>query len=284
VSAFGVLVGWAVREAVRRRVFLVVGILTLGYLALFFLGTRVAFRSLGDDGANGVPVDTHDLAGATLTGLAMFAVLFLGSVLAVFLGVAAFRGDAESGLLQPIVTRPVGRGVVVLSRAAAAAVVSGAYVAVVFALSLLVVRVNGSWSPASPVGPGARLVAAVVVVSALCVLGSTVLSTVANGIATFMVFGAGLFAGLMGQVARGIGSTTLQHVATGVSWGLPFEALYQDGLAALGSQQNGLTRTLVQLGPFGGGAPASVWLWAYLLGYLALVLGGAVAVARRRDL
>jgi len=38
-------------------------------------------------------------------GLAMFATLFLGAVLAVFLTLGVVRGDAESGLLQLIVVR-----------------------------------------------------------------------------------------------------------------------------------------------------------------------------------
>ena len=39
----------------------------------------------------------------------MFATLFLGIVLAVFLTLGAVRGDAERGLLQPLVVRPIGR-------------------------------------------------------------------------------------------------------------------------------------------------------------------------------
>ena len=49
------------------------------------------------------------MAGATLLGLAMFATLFLGTILAVFLTLGAVRGDAERGLLQPLLVRPVAR-------------------------------------------------------------------------------------------------------------------------------------------------------------------------------
>ena len=49
------------------------------------------------------------LTGSTLLGLAMFTTLFLGCVLAVFLTLGAVRGDAERGLLQPLVVRPLGR-------------------------------------------------------------------------------------------------------------------------------------------------------------------------------
>ena len=49
------------------------------------------------------------MAGATLLGLSMFATLFLGTILAVFLTLGAVRGDAERGLLQPLLVRPVSR-------------------------------------------------------------------------------------------------------------------------------------------------------------------------------
>src|SRR2546430_12507280 len=62
------------------------------------------FRSPAD-----VHVDTRTFAGAFLLGLAMFATLFLGVVLAVFLTLGVVSGDAERGLLQPLVVRPVGR-------------------------------------------------------------------------------------------------------------------------------------------------------------------------------
>ena len=46
----------------------------------------------------------------------MFGTLFLGTVLAIFLTHGAVRGDAESGLLQPLVVRPLGRATFLLAR------------------------------------------------------------------------------------------------------------------------------------------------------------------------
>ena len=51
-----------------------------------------------------------------MLGLAMFATLFLGVVLAVFLTLGAVRGDAERGLLQPLLVRPVARPTLLLAR------------------------------------------------------------------------------------------------------------------------------------------------------------------------
>ena len=44
----------------------------------------------------------------------MFATLFLGTILAVFLTLGAVRGDAERGLLQPVLVRPLHRRTVLV--------------------------------------------------------------------------------------------------------------------------------------------------------------------------
>src|SRR3712207_2521339 len=101
-------------------------------------------------------------------------------------------------------------------------------------------------------GPALALAGAVVVVAALALLGSVVLSTTANGIGVFMLIGAGLTAGLLGQIGEALDSATLDDISDVASWALPFEALYQHGLALLTADVAGTTRAIVQLGPFGG--------------------------------
>ena len=85
-------------------------------------GHTQAFKDV-EDFAGGVTagLDATTLAGATLFGLSMFGTLFLGAVLAIFLTLGVVRGDAERGLLQPLVVRPVGRATFLLSRLLAAA-------------------------------------------------------------------------------------------------------------------------------------------------------------------
>ena len=278
-----VLAGWAVRESLRRRVFVIVAMLTVGFLALFALGCHAAFNHLHGQRRIG-PVDAHEFAGATMLGLGMFAILFLGSVLAAFLTLATVRGDAENGLLQPLVVRPVGRPQVIAARWLAAAGVCTVYVAVVYVGALIVLRMTGDWSPDRYVGPGVRVAIAVSALAALSVLGSVVFTATANGIATFMVLGSGLFAGLLGQIARAIGNHGLEQAAHVVSWILPFEALYQDGLALTTIDQGGFTRFFVELGPLGGGSPAGHWLLPYAVAYVVGVGGMAMLATSRRDL
>jgi Cu-processing system permease protein len=274
--------GVALRESVRRRVFAVVVVLTAAFGALYWWGASQLFHDTSGFGTNRFGIDATALAGATLLGLAMFGTLFLGVVLAVFLTLGAVRGDAESGLLQPLIVRPLGRRQYLAGRFAGAASVSAAYVAVVYAGAVLITGLVGGWWPDQVLGAGVRLVAAVVVVAALSLLGSVFLSATANGIAVLMVFGAGLLAGLLGSIGDALGSHTLQRLADTAAWVLPFEALYRDALRVLVANVPGVTGAIVQLGPLGGSHDAgpllAPWTIAYVLGVATLT---SVAFARR---
>jgi ABC-type transport system involved in multi-copper enzyme maturation permease subunit len=283
VSGALIVARYALREAVRRRVILVVLLLTVGFLALYGLGCVVTFDEVNSLEA-GDQIDDRVLAGSTLLGLSMFTTLFLGAVLAVFLTLGAVRGDAERGLLQPLVVRPVGRTSLLLGRFAGAAGVCAVYVVLVYAASVLVTGITGGWWPDRALGPGVGLVLAVLVIAAISLLGSIFLSSTANGIAVFMLFGAGLAAGLLGQIGDALAVQTLEDVAKVSSWLLPFEALYQAGLHGLTAETSGITGVIVQLGPFGGAQAAGPGLWVWTVVYLALLGAGARRAFGRRDL
>jgi ABC-type transport system involved in multi-copper enzyme maturation permease subunit len=279
-----VIAGHALRESLRRRVFAVVVCLTLAFGALYAWGTDELFQDINDFGPNQFGLDPRVLAGATILGLAMFGTLFLGVVLAVFLTLGAVRGDAERGLLQPLIVRPLGRRQYLAGRFLAAATVAAAYVLIVYAGAVVVTGVIGDWWPTSPVGAGVRLAAAVVVISALALLGSIFLSSNANGIAVLMVFGAGLLAGLLGSIGDALNSHTLQTIANTASWLLPFEALYRDALRVLVQEVPGVTGAIVQLGPLGGSHDAGPLLAPYTLVYLGGVAVLAAFAFGRTDL
>jgi Cu-processing system permease protein len=279
-----VVAGHALRESLRRRVFAVVVCLTLAFGALYAWGTDELFQDINEFGPNEFGLDPRVLAGATILGLAMFGTLFLGVVLAVFLTLGAVRGDAERGLLQPLIVRPLGRRQYLAGRFLAAATVAAAYVLIVYAGAVVVTGTIGDWWPTQPVGAGVRLAAAVVVISALALLGSIFLSANANGIAVLMVFGAGLLAGLLGSIGDALSSHTLQTIANTASWLLPFEALYRDALRVLVQEVPGVTGAIVQLGPLGGSHDAGPLLAPYTLVYLAGVAVLAAFAFGRSDL
>ena len=225
------------------------------------------------------------VAGATLLGLSMFATLFLGAILAVFLTLGAVRGDAERGLLQPLLVRPLSRATFLLGRFVAGgervlrlrgrssssprSVITWAFV---------------DWWPDQVLVPAVELGLGVAVIAALALAGSVVLSSTANGIAIFMLFGAGLTAGLLGQIAEALSSDTLEEVSRVAAWVLPFEALYQSALNAITAETFGFSRFAIDLGPFGGAQTFGGLLWPYVVLYTGAVGAAALWAFRRRDL
>jgi ABC-type transport system involved in multi-copper enzyme maturation permease subunit len=265
-------------------VFAVVVVLTLAFGGLYTWGASELFKDVNGFGNNEFGLDARTLAGATLLGLAMFGTLFLGAVLAVFLTLSSVRGDAETGLLQPLIVRPLGRHQYLAGRFLAAAAVAFTYVGVVYAGAVVITGITGDWWPQSPVGAGLRLALGVVVVAALSLLGSIFLTATANGIGVLMIFGAGLLAGLLGSIGDALNSHTLQTIANTGSWVLPFEALYRDALRLLVQDIPGVTGAIVQLGPLGGSHDAGVLLLPWIAVYLGLVAAVASFVFGRRDL
>jgi Cu-processing system permease protein len=283
VSGVAAIVRYGLQEAIRRKVFAVVLALTVLFLFLYWLGNHYVFGEL----AQIIPpenVDTRTFAASFLFGLAMFATLFLGVVLAVFLTLGAVRGDAERGLLQPLVVRPLGRSVFLAARWLGCALVCVPYVLAVYFIALLITRATGHWWPDSILVPGLELAAGVVFVAALSLFGSVFLSGIANGIAVFMVFGCGLVAGLLGSIGHALPSHTLIHASKVAAWILPFEALYEDGLHGITKNTSGLTGFLLRLGPFGGAEAGGAALRLWTVGYFGVVALIALLAFTRRDL
>jgi hypothetical protein len=173
---------------------------------------------------------------------------------------------------------------VLLGRGIGAAIVCTIYVTFLYSTSVVTTGVIGGWWPTSFAGPGLHLIAAVIVVIALTLLGSVYLPALPNGIALFMLYGAGLLGGLLGQLGEALSSPTLETIGRVTTWILPFEALYQAGLDSLTSGATGLTRVIVQLGPLGAAHDGGPLLSLWAVVYVVLVGAGALAAFSRRDL
>ena len=283
--AAAIIIGYALREAARRRVLVVVAALTAAFLVLYALGAAFAFEEAGEFGGGFTDgIDDRALTGATLQGLAMFATLFLGAIIATFLTMGVVRGDAETGMLQPLVARPANRATILVARTAGAAVVSFSYVVVVYALTVAIMAATGDWTPDRPLAAALLLGLAVVVVTCISMLASVWLTATAQGIAVLMIYGGGITAGLLGQIGDALGSETLEDISELTSWLLPFEAIYQAALYELTSATGGITGFVLSLGPFGGAREggADLLLWSII--YVAALLAIAIRGFRNRDL
>jgi Cu-processing system permease protein len=283
VSGALIVAGHTLREALRRRVLAVVVGLTVVFGGLYAFACSEVFRDVSGFGLTR-GLDQRTLAGATILGLAMFGCLFLGVILAVFLTVGAVRGDAERGLLAPVIVRPPSRTAYLAGRLLAAVTVASGYVVATYLLAVLCTGAIGHWWPTHVAGSALRLALAAAVVAVLALFGSIFLTATANGVVILMLYGAALLAGLLGEIGEVIPSRTLENIADVTSWVLPFEALYRDALRELVGGVPGFTGTVVRLGPLGGSHSSGPWLLPWVVGYMAVVSTLAAWAFARRDL
>lgn len=278
-----VVTQYVFRECLRRRVFIAVPILTAVFLLLYAFGTaRAIGAARGFDDPGGF-VTTPTVVGSTMLGLSMFATMFLGSILATFLTFTVVRGDADQGVLQPLIVRPLGRSTFLIGRYVGAAVIAAVYVAVLFAACVVITGSITDWWPDRFVEPALLLAGAVALVALISILGSIFLPTVVNGITVMMVFGSGLTAGLLQQIGEGLRSPSLEALGRSAANALPFEALYQGSLHAITADLFGVTGFVVRLGPFGGGQPLSANLYAWIAVYFAAMLAACLITFQRKD-
>ncbi|MDX8152428.1 ABC transporter permease subunit [Patulibacter brassicae] len=276
------------REAVRRRVLPVVVALSVAFLVLYWLGVGVVEKdavprggAFGDAVADQVEPAIDAATAGVLLGLASFATLFLGATLAIFLTAGAIRGDAERGLLQPLLVRPPGRLRVLAGRWLTATAIAVPYALVLHLGATAIMRWRGGFVADQVLWSAIELSLAVGLVALLSLAASVLLSQVAGGIGSFMCVGAGLVGSLLGQIGDAIDNRTLERAGDVVALVLPFQALYEDVLYRLTA---GTREPLLELGPFGGADPAGAGTLAWAAVWALLLAGLASWRLARQDL
>lgn len=265
-------------EAAKRRLLLSGGVVSLAFVALFL----AAFWFLEARAGTAAGM-LSALASTLLTVFGLYTVYFLTGLLSVFLAAGAVSGDVDSGTLHAILARPLSRAQYLLGRWVALAVLVTGYVAVMAAALLTAAWVFGDYVALDPLATVGLLALQAICLLSLALLGSTLLPTVANGVAVLALFGLAWLGGVVGSVGRSVGNETLGTLATVVGVAVPSDALWR---AASYFAQSPLLVAAGELPgiPLASTVPPSVAAVAWGVAYPVVALGLAVVVFRRRDL
>jgi ABC-type transport system involved in multi-copper enzyme maturation permease subunit len=287
VIGFTTILLASLREHIRRRSALVALVLGAVFVILYALGTHFIWKDVsGEIARTSNPVraaELRQLVPATLFGLAIFATWFLAAVAATFLAAGGIRGEAEHGILQHVLVRPVARHTVLAARLSAAAILAITFLVAVLSCCALVTRVITGWMPGNIPQAFLLLALGTFAISSVAVAVSVRLHGAAAGIATLMLFGTGLIGGLLEQLGQGIKVSSVQESGEWVSTLLPFEAMYQAALHEITSDISGVSGVIVRLGPFGGARETSIGLILWTLAWSAAIIALATRRLRRSD-
>jgi ABC-type transport system involved in multi-copper enzyme maturation permease subunit len=222
---------------------------------------------------------------AILTMLGLYCVNFLASFLALFLSVGAVSGEIDSGTLHALLAHPIRRAEFILGRWIAYCGMMAVYVAAMAGALLLVpFLINGFQAPDAPRAIGLMVLGSVVLLS-LSLFGSTLFSTLANGVVVFTLFGAAWLAGFIEFIGGILDNEGMLNLGTAVSLLIPNDAIWR-GASYYIQPPALLAATSAGPGavPFFSTTPptTSMVLWAVAYPLVCLVL--AIVSFQRRDL
>jgi Cu-processing system permease protein len=283
---------FTLQEAVSRRLILAGVVISLGYIGLFTLGFHFAFDKALENTPSAEARLSLGVAFATLTLFGVYVVNYLASFLALFLAVGAVSGEIDSGTLHAVLARPLKRSEFIIGRWLGYSFMLAVYIVAMTALVLLVARLIAGYEVPDPTHALLLMMLEGVLLLTMALLGSTLMPTLANGVIVFTLLGLAWLAGIIEFVGRilqtannSTGADAMQNVGTIVSLLLPSDALWRGAsyylespslLAVLGAARGGI--------PFFSSTPPAPALVLWSLGYVIVVLSGAVLAFRRRDL
>ncbi|MGZ3507513.1 MAG: ABC transporter permease [Vulcanimicrobiaceae bacterium] len=276
------------RELVRRRFVLaailatavLVGLTAWGFYHLAHMQTtrRVPLS----------PIEIRTTS-AALVILIAYMFSFVLAVAATFLAAPALANDIESGVLLPVLARPIARTSVLLGKAIGICVLLGAYIFLAGGIEFWIVRAITGYLPPHPIAALAFIWMLSLVMVSFALLLSTRLSAIASSIVAVVFFGIAWIGGVVGSVGLALDNQTLVNAGTISQLALPTDAMWQSAafrlepVAMIASMQAAPAHARLT-GPFFVAAPPPLAMLLWNAAWIVVVLGISSWSFARRDL
>lgn len=275
----------SLREAISRRLVVIGIVLSLGFLALFAFGFNALFTQVA--AANATDRAVQAAAATVMTVLALYIVRFLAALLSIFLASSAVASEIDSGLLHAVLARPLSRTSWLAQRWLAFVVITLGYVTLMVGMVMLIANGVADYVPLAVGRALAIMALELAVLLSLGLLTSTMWSSVTSGVVTFCLFGLAWLAGIIELIGEQVGSDIMRMIGVVTSLIIPSDALWRGASFYLQSPSAMMlagSAGAAQANPFAGGAPPTVTLIVWSVGYVLLGLLVAARQLRRRDL
>ncbi|WP_025690515.1 ABC transporter permease subunit [Paenibacillus zanthoxyli] len=230
------------KEMLRKKVLL----LTLLMTAVFLTGFWFLAGAIGDQGAqqglsdSGEALINRFANGAIVMALGFMFGSFVLAFLAIFTSFSAIAGEAEAGVLQALLARPLPRWKWYAGRWLGYVTVGIAYALLLFVSILLITRTHA----AIPLDPAAWIKSfllfsmAVPLLVTVSMLGSGLFSAIGNGVFMTMLYGASWLGGMIERIGSGFSrdpavTDSLNRLTGIISLIMPADGLQRKVIAEL---------------------------------------------------
>ncbi|MGB8647569.1 MAG: ABC transporter permease [Anaerolineae bacterium] len=270
-------------EAMRRRILTAALVLGIAFLLIYGIGVHFMTQQALSAGPAALKSAMATTVNNFLALAGLYAVDFLAIAMAALIAADTLAGEINSGTIQALVTKPVGRAEIVLGKWLGFAGLLALYLLLMAGGVLLITYINSGY-----VVPNLLTGFALIYLSALLVMTGTIalsstLSTLATGGVIFGLYGLGFIGGWVEQFGAFFQNQTAVNVGILTSLLIPSDALWRRAAYEM-------TPTLTQSLGFSVGGPfitislPSPAMVAYAVFYLGVALFLAIRQFGKRDL
>ena len=267
------------RETQRRRILWIA--LLMG--ALFLLLNGIGFYNVYQELQTAVdlpPTQARAISGVLLSA-GLYVVNFLIIMLTVLTSVTAISSEIDTHTIETVLTKPLARWEVVLGKWLGFAMLLVLYVFMLAGGVILIAYFIAGVEVETPLRGLSLMVLEGLIVLSLTIAGGTRLSTLANGVLAFMLYGVAFIGGWVEQIGALLENETAVNIGIISSLLMPSEILWKRALALF---QPAIATNPLLAGPFAVVTrPSELMIW-YALGYMLALLLFALVAFTRRDL
>ena len=269
---------FTLQEAMRKRIFLAVALLSVLLLAGFAIFFN--FVVSVSNAPNGLSRELFLLGiGGFMSIPATWLVYLLSSVLTILLTTNMISGEIDAGTFTIIVPKPIRRFEIVFGKWLCYALLLTIYTAFLFfAFLVIIYLITGYW-PSSVLNALGMLELVVFVLMGLTTFGSATVPTLVNGAIILVLFITAQISDFINLIAPFVApdaKDSVQNITTVVSLIMPTDALWHGSSFYLTSGIVDIMQYARTNTPFTSTEPVTIALLIWSVVYaLAFLLGGA---------
>ncbi|HAX26105.1 MAG TPA: ABC transporter permease [Chloroflexi bacterium] len=272
-------------EAFRRKMILAVLLLSVLFLALYVFGFQIFREDMlqyrQERLGRAQDLLPYDVQASAMVLLGLYTVNFLAGIMTIFAAVGAISGEIEAGTFQSILPKPISRWEIITGKYLGFLVMIAVYVGLMVGGVVLVSRVVGHYMPPNIFHGLALMILVAAILLALTMFGSTIFSTMANGIVVLMLYGMALTGGLVEQVGAALDNDTMVRIGVITSVVLPSDSMWR---LASDVVQPPSAVDLLGPTPFGTISPPSEFAVRYAVAYCVILVAVSAITFNRRDI
>jgi len=267
------------REASRRWILWVALILGLLFLFVYAIGFNEIQKDIQRSVESTGQLMMKEMFNFFLMA-GLYAVNFLGVIMAVLTSVDTVSGEITSGTIQTLVSKPVRRWEILLGKWLGFTIMLSLYLFMLAGGVIAIVYFISGYTPPNMLRGLLLMWMNVILLLCVSLLGGASFTTLANGVLVFGLYGVAFIGGWIEQFGAYLQNQAAINIGVISSLIIPSEAIWKRAAYEMQSPLIGA----MGFSPFSSSSAPSTIMVVYAILYTLIVLALAVRTFSRRDL